>query len=231
MSTIPENLGAVQQQLRDAARRAGRRPEEITLIAVSKTQPVNAVRTAHAAGARHFGENYLQDAQDKVSALADLDAQWHFIGRIQSNKTATIARLFDWVHTVDRLKIARRLSDARVALQAQTGAAPLNLCLQVNIDDDPAKGGIAPDAVLELAEAMRALPGLKLRGLMTILHADGDPARGYSALAALMRPSWDTLSMGMSGDFETAIEQGSTMVRVGTAIFGPRATAQGAADR
>jgi pyridoxal phosphate enzyme (YggS family) len=228
LSAIPENLRTVQAQLREAAIAAGREPQDITLIAVSKTQPASAVRAAHNAGVRHFGENYLQDAADKVSALADLDLCWHFIGQLQSNKTRTVADLFDWVHTIDRLKIARRLSDARQARierQAGTGSpvAALNVCIQVNIDGDDDKGGIAPAELPALAEAVAALPALALRGLMTILHPDSDPLRSYRALAELARARrFDTLSMGMSGDYPAAIAGGSTMVRVGTAIFGPR---------
>lgn len=229
LSAIPENLRTVQAQLREAAIASGREPQDITLIAVSKTQPASAVRAAHRAGVQHFGENYLQDAADKVSALADLDLCWHFIGQLQSNKTRTVADLFDWVHTIDRLKIARRLSDARQArIEQHAGTAspvdPLNVCIQVNIDGDDAKGGVAPAELPALAQAVSALPALVLRGLMTILHPDSDPLSSYRALAELARAShFDTLSMGMSGDYPAAIAGGSTMVRVGTAIFGPRA--------
>lgn len=233
LSAIPENLRTVQAQLHEAAVAASRDPRDITLIAVSKTQPASAIRAAHSAGVRHFGENYLQDAADKVSALADLDLCWHFIGQLQSNKTAPVADLFDWVHTIDRLKIARRLSEARQArIERQTDAAApvaaLNVCIQVNIDADRDKGGIAPDQLPALAQAVAGLPALRLRGLMTILHPESDPLSSYRALAELARSSaadlpLATLSMGMSGDYPAAIASGSTMVRVGTAIFGPRA--------
>ncbi|MDE0269913.1 MAG: YggS family pyridoxal phosphate-dependent enzyme, partial [Gammaproteobacteria bacterium] len=170
-----------------------------------------------------FGENYAQEAAAKIEALAGLPLRWHFIGRIQSNKTALIARRFDWVHTVDRLKIARRLAGHRA------DGPPLNVLVQVNIDDDPAKGGVAPDEAGDLVDAMRDLAGLRLRGLMAILERAGDAQSSYRRVRTLFESladrggsGWDVLSMGMSGDLEAAIAAGATQVRVGTAIFGPR---------
>lgn len=224
LSNISQNLRTVRSRVQRAAEKAGRDPSEVRLIAVSKTQPASAIHRAFETGQRDFGENYLQDALTKVSTLAELDLTWHFIGRIQSNKTRSIAEHFDWVHTVDRDKIARRLSDARLASHPD---APLNVCLQVNIDDDQAKAGIRPDQTATLADTCAALPGLRVRGLMTILARSEDAKDSYQRMAALYgqlqpRFNWDTLSMGMSGDYETAIAAGSTMIRVGTAIFGPR---------
>lgn len=220
---ISTHLGAVRERIACAACEHGRSPEGITLIAVSKTKPAAAVAEAHRAGQFDFGENYAQEAAAKVEALAGLPLRWHFIGRIQSNKTALIARHFDWVHTVDRLKIARRLASHRA------DGPPLNVLVQVNIDDDPAKGGAAPDEAGDLVDAVRGLAGLRLRGLMAILERDGDAHSGYRGVRTLFDSladrggaDWDTLSMGMSGDLEAAIAAGATQVRVGTAIFGPR---------
>ncbi len=224
LSSISSNLQTVQKQVQQAATRAGREPSAVTLIAVSKTQPTDAVRAAYLAGQRHFAENYLQDAQTKVSALADLDLTWHFIGRVQSNKARSIAQMFDWVHTLDRSKIAERLSSARLAEPNRT---PLNVCVQVNIDNDPKKAGLAPNDVRDFVQALKPLTGLRCRGLMTMLAQQTDVGASYARTAALYQSlceelSWDTLSMGMSADFATAIAEGSTMIRVGTAIFGPR---------
>ncbi|MFK7912395.1 MAG: YggS family pyridoxal phosphate-dependent enzyme [Pseudomonadales bacterium] len=224
MSHISHNLRTVRSQIQHAAEQAGRQPRDVRLIAVSKTQPASAIHRAFETGQRDYGENYLQDALTKVSTLADLQLTWHFIGRIQSNKTRSIAEHFQWVHTVDREKIARRLSDARLATQPET---PLNVCLQVNIDDDASKSGLAPDAVADLAAQCAELTGIRVRGLMTILAQSEDPDSSYQRMAALYQSlapqqGWDTLSMGMSGDYAAAIHAGSTMVRVGTAIFGPR---------
>lgn len=221
--SIAERLARARETIAQLAVASGRSAEAVTLIAVSKTQPVAAIRAAYEAGQRDFGENYLNEAEPKLAALEALPLVWHYIGRIQSNKTRSIAQLFDWVHTVDREKIARRLSDAR----ADVGKPPLNLCLQVNIDADPDKAGVAPEAVAGLAEVTATLPALRLRGLMTILDPDRNPADGFAALRTLfdkLAPDygWDTLSMGMSGDFEAAIRQGATQVRLGTALFGPR---------
>lgn len=227
MSNIPESLRSVNARIEDAARRFGRDTQAIGLIAVCKRKPAEAVREAFAAGQRAFGENHLQEALPKMDALADLDIEWHFIGPIQSNKTRPIASRFDWVHSVDRLKIAQRLSDQRA-----TTATPLNVCVQVNISAEPTKSGVALDEVAALAHAVDALPRIALRGLMAI-------PRAHTGLAAQRAPfrllrdtleelnrqglRLDTLSMGMSADMDAAIAEGATMVRIGTAIFGARA--------
>ena len=220
---ISSNLGAVRERIARAARAHGRAPQSVTLIAVAKTKPAAAIAEAHRAGQLDFGENYAQEAAAKAEALAGLPLRWHFIGRIQSNKTALIARHFDWVHTVDRLKIARRLAGHRA------DGPPLNVLVQVNIDDDPAKGGVAPDAAGDLVDAMGGLTGLRLRGLMAVLERAGDAESSYRRVRALFDgladqggSDWNVLSMGMSGDLEAAIAAGATHVRVGTAIFGPR---------
>lgn len=228
MTLIAENLQTVQTRIRQACDKAGRDPASVRLLAVSKTFPADDVRLAHAAGQTAFGENYIQEGVDKITALRDLPLQWHCIGPIQSNKTRLVAEHFDWVHSVDRLKIAQRLSDQR-----PEGLPPLQLCLQVNTDGGPTKSGAQPDEVLELARAVAALPRVVLRGLMTI----PDPVQGFEAEVALHRratalfeqvrtelalPHFDTLSMGMTADLEAAIAAGSTLVRVGTAIFGKR---------
>ena len=223
MSDISHNLHAVRERVALACRRHDRDPAEVQLIAVSKRHPAAAVRAAAAAGATHFGENYLQEARGKLAELTDLTACWHYIGALQANKTRPIAQLFDWVHTVERSKIARRLDDARA------GHPPLNVCLQINVDADPNKGGVAPDDAEELLAACRDLSNLAVRGLMTILDPATDPEIGYRRLALLFHQlaptagaNWDTLSMGMSGDYEAAIAAGATQLRIGTAIFGPR---------
>ena len=228
MTLIAENLQTVQERIRQACAAAGRAPGSVRLLAVSKTFGAEAVREAHAAGQTAFGENYIQEAVDKISALRELPLEWHCIGPIQSNKTRLVAEHFDWVHSVDRLKIAQRLSDQR-----PEHLPPLQLCLQVNTDGGPTKSGAQPEDVLELALAVAALPRIVLRGLMTI----PDPVQGFEAEVALHRratalfeqvrtelalPHFDTLSMGMTADLEAAIAAGSTMVRVGTAIFGKR---------
>lgn len=228
MTLIADNLQAVQTRIRQACAAAGRRPDSVRLLAVSKTFGPDAVREAHAAGQMAFGENYIQEAVDKINALRDLPLQWHCIGPIQSNKTRLVAEHFDWVHSVDRLKIAQRLSDQRPG-----HLPPLQVCLQVNTDGGETKSGVRPDEVLDLARAVASLPRLALRGLMTI----PDPVEGFEAEVALHRratvlfdrvraelalPHLDTLSMGMTADLEAAIHTGSTMVRVGTAIFGKR---------
>lgn len=205
---------------------AGRDAAEVTLVAVSKTQPADALRALAQAGQVAFGENYLQEALTKQAALADLPLQWHFIGPIQSNKTRDIAARFDWVHSVERLKIAQRLNDQRSA-----EAPPLSVCVQVNVSREASKSGCAPGELAALAAAIAELPRLRLRGLMTIpapIAQSDDPAQPYrllreafEALRALGLPV-DTLSMGMSDDFELAITHGATHVRVGSALFGPR---------
>ena len=200
--------------------------EDVTLLAVSKTFGPGAVREAHAAGQVAFGENYVQEALQKMADLADLPLQWHCIGPLQSNKTRQVAEHFDWVHTVDRLKIAERL-----AAQRPPERPPLNVCIQVNVDGGPTKAGVAPAEALALARAVAALPGLRLRGIMTI----PEPAADFMAARALHAGAkavfdqlnaaglaLDTLSMGMSADLEAAVAEGSTMVRVGRAIFGGR---------
>lgn len=227
MTTIPGNLQHVRARIATACQRAGRGVEEVTLLAVSKTFGADAVRAAAAAGQRAFGENYIQEGVEKIAALRDLGLMWHCIGPIQSNKTRLVAEHFDWVHTVDRLKIAERLSAQRPA-----DLPPLNVCIQVNIDGGANKSGVALGEALALARAVAALPQLKLRGLMSIpeIAPDFEAARAVHASARALFDQLnadglglDTLSMGMSDDLEAAIAAGSTMVRVGTAIFGSRA--------
>jgi hypothetical protein len=226
MDTIDVNLQAVKARIATAAKQCGRDPAGIQLLAVSKTFDAAAVRAAYAAGQRSFGENYAQEALDKISALADIDLEWHFIGPVQSNKTRQIAEHFDWVHSIDRLKIAERLSAARPAHRA-----PLQVCLQVNIGNENTKSGVALTAAAALACEIATLPRLRLRGLMTIPPASDAFAvqRGYFAQLRILRDTLaargcqlDTLSMGMSADLEAAVAEGSTIVRVGTAIFGMR---------
>ena len=227
MTTIARNLQDVRARIATACQLAGRNVEEVTLLAVSKTFGAEAVRTAAAAGQRAFGENYVQEGIDKIAQLRDLALEWHCIGPLQSNKTRPVAEHFDWVHTVDRLKIAERLS-----AQRPEGLAPLNVCIQVNIDGGPTKSGVAPADALALARAVAALPRLKLRGIMTIpeLAPDFEAACAVHARATALFDQLnaeglglDTLSMGMSADLEAAVAAGSTMVRIGTAIFGVRA--------
>ena len=226
MTMIADNLLRVRTRIAQAALACGRSPESIILLAVSKKFDADAVRQAFAAGQTAFGENYIQEGVDKIAALADLPLQWHCIGPIQSNKTRLVATHFDWVHSVDRLKIAQRLSEQRPA-----DKTPLQVCIQVNIDGGATKAGVAPQAVLELARQIQGLPGLILRGLMTI----PEPAYDFAAALAVHQRAWelfdalnaqglglDTLSMGMTADLEAAVQAGSTMVRVGTAIFGKR---------
>ena len=231
MTTVIGNLQQVRSRIALACGAAGRAVDSVTLLAVSKTQSPDAVRAAFAAGQRAFGENYVQEALDKITTLADLRRQieWHLIGPLQSNKTRPVAEAFDWVHSVDRLKIAQRLSEQRPA-----GMAPLQLCLQVNISGEASKSGLAPVEVPAVARAVAALPRLRLRGLMAIPEPAADdaaqraPHRALRALLATLNAqglALDTLSMGMSADLEAAIAEGATMVRVGTAIFGSRARA------
>jgi len=225
---VQARLQAVMERIATAARAAGRDPASVSLVAVSKTFPAEAVAAAHAAGQRAFGENYVQEAVDKIATLGPQRAelQWHFIGPIQSNKTRAIAEQFDWVQSIDRLKVAQRLSEQRPA-----GLAPLNVLLQVNISGEASKSGIVPADVEALARAVGQLPRLKLRGLMAIPEPEDDTARQRAPLAAMrglfdrLRAAAfdiDTLSMGMSADLESAVLEGSTMVRIGTAIFGER---------
>lgn len=224
--SIKQSVACVQHAIARAARRADRSAADVCLLAVSKTRSPEEIAAAADVGVEHFGENYLQEALPKLKSLAGRDVTWHFIGTVQSNKTRDIARNFQWVHTLDRRKIAERLNSGR------RGLAPLDVCIEVNIDDEPQKSGIAPDAVGELIDAVRGLPHLRLRGLMVIPapKEDEQSARDSFSLTAELfdrhrpigGPHWDTLSMGMSDDFGTAIEEGSTCVRIGTAIFGPR---------
>ena len=226
MTTIAANLQSVHQRIADACAAAQRHVNEVTLLPVSKTFGPEAVREAHAAGETAFGENYIQEAVEKQALLADLPLQWHCIGPIQSNKTRLVAQHFAWAHTIDRLKIAQRLSEQR-----PQEMPPLSVCIQVNIDGGASKAGVPPGEALALAREISALPRLKLRGVMTI----PEPAQDFAAQLAVHRRAralydelraaglpLDTLSMGMTGDLEAAIHAGSTMVRVGTAIFGAR---------
>lgn len=223
MSTLAENIAQVRQRIAQAAGNAGRPVEAIGLLAVSKTHPAEAIREAHAAGLSDFGENYLQEALAKQQQLADLPLYWHFIGPIQSNKTKPIAEHFDWVHSVDRLKIAQRLSEQRPA-----HLPALNICLQVNISGEASKSGIAPEHLPALAAEVARLPRLRLRGLMAIPEATVEQERQQQAFARLRHLAehvpqpLDTLSMGMSHDLEAAIAEGATWVRIGTALFGQR---------
>jgi pyridoxal phosphate enzyme (YggS family) len=230
MSTIAGNLQAVEATIEAACRAAGRPRSTVQLLAVSKTFPAEAVLEAAACGQRAFGENYLQEGIDKIAAVAkalpDTALEWHFIGPIQSNKTRPIAAHFDWVHTVERLKIAQRLSEQR-----PPELGPLNICLQVNISGEASKSGIQPEELPALAQAVAALPNLRLRGLMAIPEPQEDPELQrlpFARLRALAQDivksgiHLDTLSMGMSGDMRAALLEGATIVRVGSAIFGAR---------
>lgn len=230
MSTIAHNLQAVDDSIRAAAAAAGRARSDVQLLAVSKTFPAEAVLEAVAAGQLAFGENYLQEALDKIAAVSQAlpgrALEWHFIGPIQSNKTRPIAASFDWVHTVERLKIAQRLSEQR-----PPELAPLNICLQVNISGEASKSGVAEVELLELAQHVAQLPRLRLRGLMAIPEPETDVQRQRAAFARLrvlaeaVRAkgiALDTLSMGMSADLGAAVAEGATIVRIGSAVFGAR---------
>ena len=228
MPDLDYNLAAVQQRIALAAQLASRDPRSVTLLAVSKTFPAEDVRAAHAAGQHAFGENYVQEALTKIETLADLRAslEWHFIGPLQSNKTRPVAENFDWVHSVDRLKIAQRLAEQRPA-----HLSPLNVCLQVNVSGEASKAGVSPAEAAEVAHAIAVLPQLRLRGLMSIPEPAGTidaqrlPHRQLRELFEQLRADGlelDTLSMGMSSDLEAAVLEGATIVRVGTAIFGAR---------
>ncbi len=223
---IAGNLNTVKQRIACCATEHGRAADDIRLVAVSKTKPVALIEAALDAGQRDFGENYLQDALAKVGTLAAREPIWHFIGDIQSNKTRDIAAHFAWAHAIDRFKIARRLSDQR-----PDDMAPINVCIQVNIDDEDSKSGIAPEALTDLAAQIAELPRVRLRGLMTIPAFTYDfeaQRKPFAALRELMTTlnadgyALDTLSMGMSADLEAAVAEGATHVRVGTDIFGAR---------
>ncbi|MEO6676454.1 MAG: YggS family pyridoxal phosphate-dependent enzyme [Pseudomonas sp.] len=223
MSTIADNILQVSSRIQAATQAAHRAAHSVQLLAVSKTKPAEALREAYAAGLRDFGENYLQEALGKQLELADLPLIWHFIGPIQSNKTRAIAEHFAWVHSVDRLKIAQRLSEQRPA-----DLPPLNICIQVNVSGEDSKSGCTPADLPALAKAISELPRLKLRGLMAIPEPTEDRAAQDAAFAAVQHLQasldlpLDTLSMGMSHDLESAIAQGATWVRIGTALFGAR---------
>lgn len=229
---LPDSIPSLEQRYRkvvadiaSAARQSDRNPDEILLLGVAKQQPAASVRTLAGLGLADFGENYLQDALEKQGELMDLALTWHFIGHVQSNKTRDIASHFDWVHGVDRLKTARRLSDQRESPE------PLNVCLQVNIDDEPSKRGLHPAETAGVAAAVAVLPNLRLRGLMAIPKPETDPSRQRSAFRRVRELyqslrgrglDLDTLSMGMTADMQSAIAEGATIVRIGTALFGPR---------
>ncbi|MGP5017885.1 YggS family pyridoxal phosphate-dependent enzyme [Vreelandella alkaliphila] len=228
---LPESLAQARERLSNALQKAERPLDSATLLAVSKTKPASMIRQAWQHGQREFGENYLQEALEKQVELADLDGiVWHFIGPLQSNKTRAVAESFAWVHSVDRLKIAKRLSEQR-----SERLPPLNICLQVNISHEASKSGVMPDEVMALAKEVAALPRLRLRGLMAIPAPANSLAEQRAPLAALRQlletlqaalpdAPLDTLSMGMSDDLEAAVLEGATLVRLGTAIFGARTT-------
>lgn len=227
---IGERIDTVQRELAEACLASRRAPDSVALLAVSKTRSADEVREAFACGLNHFGENFVQEAIAKIEELADVGIVWHYIGAIQSNKTRDLARHFQWVHTVDRRKIADRLSRARGESHPES---PLDVCLQVNVDAEPQKAGIAIDELPGFIEHVAGLANLRVRGLMAIPATNDDPQAMRPSFATLARlfddhrpiagPNWDTLSMGMSGDFPIAVDEGATMVRIGTAIFGPRA--------
>jgi len=223
MSPIAVNLQAVQRRISEALQGDRR---EVTLVAVTKTHPPESIREAHAAGCRDFGENYVQQAIAKIAALGQMDAAWHFIGQVQTNKARDVAERFDWVHGIDRGRAAQALSRAR-----PSGRPPLNVCLQVNISGEGTKGGVAPAEVVALAREVQGLPNIKLRGLMGMASPTDDVGEQRAQFATLRHGlqalradghDVDTLSMGMSDDFPAAIAEGSTLVRIGTAIFGER---------
>ena len=226
MIGVTENLALISDLLHQAALEAGRPPAGVRLLAVSKKQPLDKIREAAAAGQREFGENFVQEGVDKIEALSDLDLTWHFIGHLQSNKTRVVAEYFDWVHTIDKLKTARRLSEQRPPARS-----PLNICIQVNVDNEASKSGVVPAAVPELARACTALPNLRLRGLMCLpaprstFDEQRVPFAALRRLAEELRREGietDTLSMGMTADFRAAVFEGATIVRIGTALFGER---------
>lgn len=226
MQNIEKNLGHIHQQIEQVAKEYNRDSDNISLLAVSKKKPAVDLRSAYDCGQRDFGENFLQEAQGKIGELSDLEIIWHFIGPVQSNKTRALAESFDWVHCVDRLKIAQRLSDQR-----PDSMPPINICIQVNIDLEASKSGVAVGDIFELAQAINRLPRIRFRGLMAIpaqrsdFKSQREPfAKLRQALKDLQQRGFDcdTLSMGMSHDMQAAIAEGSTLVRIGTAIFGER---------
>jgi hypothetical protein len=226
MDIVKSTLQAVQARIALAAQKSGRDVSEISLLAVSKLQTIASIRALAALGQHAFGENYVQEGVAKIQALHDLDLEWHFIGPVQRNKTAQIAAHFSWVHSVDRLVIAQRLSNERAH-----HAVPLNICLQVNVSNEASKSGVSLEDVVVLAKAVKDLPNLRLRGLMAIPRAEVDECKQREQFALVracfdelnsMGLQLDTLSMGMSGDLEAAIAEGATIVRVGTALFGTR---------
>ena len=221
MPNISHNLEQIQQRVRLCAEKYHKNPDNILLLAVSKTQPAEAIIEAYQAGQRHFGENYAQELANKVQQLQALAITWHFIGPIQSNKTRLIAEHSHWVHSVERIKIAKRLSQQR-----PPHLPPLQVCIQVNIDQEATKAGVAPNDLTALITTIQALPNLQLRGLMAI-PSQQDPTHSFTAMAKLAAShQLKTLSMGMSGDMEPAIAAGSNIVRIGTAIFGARTEGQ-----
>jgi hypothetical protein len=228
MTELNKDLHSIKEAINLAENQAGIKANSVQLLAVSKTQTAEVIRQVAEAGQLYFGENYIQEALIKINSLLDLKLEWHFIGPIQSNKTRDIAQNFDWVQTVDRLKIAQRLDNQR-----PSNLNKLNICIQINIDDESTKSGIAAKDLLELADQISLLNNLKLRGLMIIPTNTNDPLQQQQSFKqahllfkqlAKIYPSVDTLSMGMSGDMATAIAEGSTMVRIGTALFGIRKT-------
>jgi len=225
-ASISDNIAKLLKRVRLAAKKSQRNPDEICIVAASKTRSPEAIRTAYQSGLHNFGENYLQEALIKIEALTDLPLIWHFIGPIQSNKTRPIVENFDWVHSVDRLKIARRLSEQR-----PEHLATLQICLQVNISGEASKSGVNPEDLPHLAREVLPLPNIRLRGLMAIPEASPEEEQqlhAFQHMRELMTalqvfaPNLDTLSMGMSADLEPAIAQGSNLIRIGTDIFGPR---------
>jgi pyridoxal phosphate enzyme (YggS family) len=226
VTDITDHLADIVERVARAAQHANRSPSSVTIVAVSKQQPPAAIVAAYRAGITHFGESYVQEALPKMDAVQDLPIIWHFVGKLQANKTRQVAERFAWVHTVDRLRIAERLSEQRPAF-----ATPLNVLIQVNQGGEAQKGGAPPAKVAELARAVAGLPRLKLRGLMTLPPQSGSPTEWFAELeelrARLVRDgiALDSLSMGMSADYEQAIAAGATLVRIGTAIFGRRGTA------
>jgi PLP dependent protein len=223
---ITDHLANIKRRIDSARRRSARVDRQITIVGVSKLQPPSAVARAAAAGLQHFGENYLQEGIEKIAAVANPAISWHFIGRVQSNKTRPIAERFSWVQTIDRARIAERLS-----AQRPDALGPLNVLIQLNVDREPQKAGVGPDELLPLAERVAELPRLRLRGLMGMPPAGMSAERTRDSFLAVAAAAAhlanrgfdvDTVSMGMSADFELAIECGATMVRVGTALFGPR---------